>query len=160
MRTVSFYMISAQKEPVFRTDRVTHLSFNSEVNGMLCYSGNNTLTVETSQGSTHVEHLYGNVIGFRGSNVQAESLLRDMENEYDQFQAKKEKTSFCHDDDARRQHWYMRNMNLSLMGVNYCHMLNGLQCKIDLKRHFECTARPKCQIRAIVSSWSCQKMQL
>lgn len=57
------------KALVFEDKNANSVAFNSEFEDMLCYSGNGTLSIKTSDFQVHQQKLQGFVVGFKGSKI-------------------------------------------------------------------------------------------
>jgi intraflagellar transport protein 122 len=66
--TAVIYDVVSNRE-TYRDSNVSSVAFNSVYEDMLCYSGQNTLSIRTSDFEPHREKLVGFVVGVKGSKV-------------------------------------------------------------------------------------------
>ncbi|KAJ3136146.1 hypothetical protein HK100_002072 [Physocladia obscura] len=57
------------KELLFQEPNANSVSWNSELDDMLCYSGNGVLNVKTGSFLSHQQKMQGFVVGFKGSRI-------------------------------------------------------------------------------------------
>jgi hypothetical protein len=57
------------KELLFQEAGANSVAWNSEMEDMLCFSGNNTLAIKTGTFPLHTQKLAGFVVGFSGSKI-------------------------------------------------------------------------------------------
>ncbi|KAJ3351285.1 hypothetical protein HDU83_009012 [Entophlyctis luteolus] len=58
-----------RKELLFQEPDANSVSWNSELDDMLCFSGNGTLNVKTGNFLSHTQKMQGFVVGFKGSRI-------------------------------------------------------------------------------------------
>ena len=57
------------KELVYQEPNANSVAWNSQFEAMLCFSGNNTLSIKASDFPAHQQKMMGFVVGFTGSKI-------------------------------------------------------------------------------------------
>jgi len=74
--TVSIYELKGKSAKLmYEEPNATAVAWNSDVDDMLCFSGNGLLSIKTANFPLHVQRHQGNVVGFKGSTIFSVHLV-------------------------------------------------------------------------------------